>query len=101
VVDLALSVLWSFGYLGFRGGERIQTFIRLQPAEAQRVAPDGTQSVQARGGGQQNTSLPLLPLENQYVNKETDGRFKQLDESPIPISSAVKRRRLRTTMGGS
>lgn len=58
-----------------------------QPAEAQRVAPDGAQSVRLGEGGQQvYRQLPYLPLENQYVNKET----RQVDSNNNLVNRLIR-----------
>lgn len=87
LVVIALSVL-GLVILGSGVKESdLPSLFILQPAEAQRVAPDGAQSVRLGEGGQQvYRQLPYLPLENQYVNKET----RQVDSNNNLVNRLIR-----------
>lgn len=88
LVVIALSVL---GLVILGSGVKepdLPSLFIPQPAFAQRVAPDGAQRVRRLGeGGQQvYRQLPYLPLENQYVNKET----RQVDSNNNLVNRLIQ-----------
>lgn len=88
LVVIALSVL---GLVILGSGVKepdLPSLFTPQPAQAQRVAPDGAQRVRRLGeGGQQvYRQLPYLPLENQYVNKET----RQVDSNNNLVNRLIQ-----------
>ena len=88
LVVIALSVL---GLVILGSGVKepdLPSLFTPQPAFAQRVAPSGAQSVRRLGeGGQQvYRQLPYLPLENQYVNKET----RQVDSNNNLVNRLIQ-----------
>lgn len=86
LVVIALSVL-GLVILGSLPESAQPSLFILQPAFAQNVAPKGSQSVKIQDAWQQvYQKLPYLPLENQYVNKET----RQVDRNNNLVNRLIR-----------